>query len=249
MAEELEQQGTGAEEVGLTDQSDVSVGGDSDANAGGSQETGEQFYDVGGEKLSLQQLQEGYLRTADYTRKTQELAQQRESLKQYQEMEQYLKANPQKAQQIYNMLNGTTNEYGEVDPVKQELLSVKQQTQYMAQQLSRMETEKLLDEVNRDPKYGEMFKDSVMEKALLSTHMQLGRRGSLKETAEEMFKVITRREVDAKKKAEDVIKQNLSSATRKSGASGGKAMNTPKAFSPSSMSERDLDAEALKMLG
>jgi hypothetical protein len=40
----------------------------------------EAVFDIGGEKLTLKQMQDGYLRQADYTRKTQELAEQRKQL-------------------------------------------------------------------------------------------------------------------------------------------------------------------------
>lgn len=243
---ELEQQDQGAETVGITDQGDALAGGDSEG-AGGSQE---QFFDVNGEKLTLQQLQEGYLRTSDYTRKTQELAEQRNTLKPYQEMEQYLKANPDKAQRIYQYLQGNNEAFAaeEVDPIKQELFGVKAQTQYMAQQLAAMERDRMLNEVNSDEKYKGMFKSPTFEKALLATHMQLGRKGHLRETAEEMYKEVAKRELDAEKRKEEIIKKNLSSATRQSSA-GNKSMATPADKDLSSMDERALSAEALKMLG
>ena len=63
--------------------------------------------EIGGEKVKLSQIQEwrkGYLRQDDYTRKTQQLAEQRKQIEQLQQrlqpllaVEQYLAANPQAA--------------------------------------------------------------------------------------------------------------------------------------------------------
>lgn len=240
---ELEQQDLNTEAVGITDQAEGVVDGDS-GGAGGS----EQSYDVNGEKLSLQQLQEGYLRTADYTRKTQELAQQRDGLKQYQEMESYLKSNPDKATRIYQYLNGNPDAFNaEDDPIKQELASVKYQNQQIWQQVGNIQTERMIDDINRDERYDGVFKSPMLEKALLATHMQLGRKGHLRETADELHKELLKREVTAEKNKEAIMKQNLNSATRRSPATT-KTMGVPADRSVSKMSDRELAAEALKML-
>lgn len=56
----------------------------------------DQQIDLGGEigKVSLKDLREGYLRQADYTRKTQELARQRQSYEQEAELGRYILENP-----------------------------------------------------------------------------------------------------------------------------------------------------------
>ena len=55
--------------------------------------------------VTLDELRQGYSRHEDYTRKTQELAQQRESLQPYQELYDYLKENPAAAQTIADTLS------------------------------------------------------------------------------------------------------------------------------------------------
>src|SRR3990167_6202070 len=100
MPDELVQQDTGEAEVGLTDQTAAAVGQDTSAA---------QTFELDGERLTPEQIKEwkaGHMMQSDYTRKTQELSQQRDQLKPYVELADYLKANPTQAQDIYGYLQG-----------------------------------------------------------------------------------------------------------------------------------------------
>lgn len=59
-----------------------------------------QTIEINGEQVSIDELKNGYLRTADYTRKTQELAQQRKQLAHLAQIKEQLEANPEVAKQI-----------------------------------------------------------------------------------------------------------------------------------------------------
>ncbi|RVK19426.1 hypothetical protein CN165_12725 [Sinorhizobium medicae] len=66
----------------VEDETTSDVEDDSDVDAPDTEaDTEEQFFEINGEQVPFSELQSGYLRQADYTRKTQELAEQR---KQYQ---------------------------------------------------------------------------------------------------------------------------------------------------------------------
>lgn len=56
--------------------------------------------EINGEKLTLDELKNGYLRQSDYTKKTQDLSRQREETKEALAFYNYLKQNPQIAEQV-----------------------------------------------------------------------------------------------------------------------------------------------------
>ena len=256
---ETVQQALGAGEVAVSDQTTDSGGGDT-GEAGGSEAEGsekgtqsqEQFYDVSGEKLTLKQLQEGYLRTSDYTRKTQELASQRDQLKPYQEMATYLQTNRDKAIAIERYLQGDKDALiehlqGETDPIKQELYSLKAQNQQLQQGFYRMQTDRQMDDVNNDPKYNGLFKDKEYEAELLRNASY--DRVPLKTAADRLFKLITKREVAAGQEAEKKITNNLNSPTRRTISSSRGTMNAPATSDPRKMTERQLHDEAMRIMG
>lgn len=70
-----------------------------------------EFVEIGNEKVPFAEVQKGYLRQSDYTRKTQELAQQRKEAEEALELVAYLRANPHLAQRLV--------EDGEVTPPTQ----------------------------------------------------------------------------------------------------------------------------------
>lgn len=62
-----------------------------------------QFFEINGEKVSLEELQKGYLRQSDYTRKTQEVSRKQREIDQARALFEQLNQNPEVAQQIgYN---------------------------------------------------------------------------------------------------------------------------------------------------
>jgi hypothetical protein len=250
-AETVQQDG-GVAEVAVSDQSTDSTSGDTGEAGGLAEAHGaegqEQFFDVAGEKLNLKQLQEGYLRTSDYTRKTQELASQRDQLKPYVELADYLKTNQEKAAAIQRYLQGDNTAFTEEpDPIKQELYSLKAQNQQLAQGFARMQTDRQMEELNSDPKYNGVFKDPDLEKLLLKTATY--DRVPLRAAADAMFKVITKREVAAGQQKEQEITKNLNSPTRRATASGKPTMNTPSTFNPAKATEQEIFAEARRMMG
>lgn len=84
---------------------------------------------IDGEELTLEQIKElrlSGLRTADYTKKTQELANQRKELKQAEEVFNYLKANPQVLEQMAQVaptapVKGLTPEAQRVAQMEQQM--------------------------------------------------------------------------------------------------------------------------------
>lgn len=62
-----------------------------------------QFFDIEGQKVTLDELQRGYLRQSDYTKKTQDLARQQRELQQYRGVVDAVKQSPEAQQAIqYN---------------------------------------------------------------------------------------------------------------------------------------------------
>lgn len=59
-----------------------------------------QLFDVGGQQVTLDELQRGYLRQNDYTRKTQEIAQKHRELERFEALKEQFEANPELAQQV-----------------------------------------------------------------------------------------------------------------------------------------------------
>ena len=59
-----------------------------------------QLFDVGGQQVTLDELQRGYLRQSDYTKKTQALSQQQRELQRFEGLKEQFEANPELAQQI-----------------------------------------------------------------------------------------------------------------------------------------------------
>jgi hypothetical protein len=59
-----------------------------------------QLFDVGGQKVTLDELQRGYLRQSDYTRKTQEVARQQRELEEFNRLKETLVKQPELAQQV-----------------------------------------------------------------------------------------------------------------------------------------------------
>jgi len=208
----------------------------------------EQQFDIGGEQVPLSQLRDGYLRQSDYTRKTQEISQQRDSLKPYVELADYLKANPNHAQNIYGYLQGNQGALdGTADPKDMEISQIKTQMNALMGNVGKIEATRIIGEVNSDPKYGGMFKSQTMEDMLLSVHMQKGRQADLKSTADEIFKELNKIKTESKMEGESKVINNLKSPTRK-GTVGQGTMTPPKGFNPGTASWSDVEAKAEELL-
>lgn len=65
-----------------------------------SEPTQPQLFDVGGQQVSLEELQRGYLRQSDYTRKTQEVSRQSREIESARELLQQIQSNPEIAEQL-----------------------------------------------------------------------------------------------------------------------------------------------------
>jgi hypothetical protein len=96
-------------------------------------------YDVDGEKVTLEQIREwkkGNMRQGDYTRKTQEIAKQREAYKDAVELYEFLQKNPEYAQKL-----------AELDPNKSVKAPVDPRIQEIDIKLNTMEIERQLSEI------------------------------------------------------------------------------------------------------
>lgn len=228
---ETEQSKGGGTELGLTEQ--AGAAGSENSGENGSQTSGGVTYDLDGEQITAEQIKEwkaGHMLQADYTRKTQELAAQREQLKPVQETLDYLKANPDKAQQVYNALYGQN---GEVDPIQQQLRQTQQMVNQLIKESSLQKVNSMVDSIKNDPKYGELFKDAEMEELLLATAMQTGKTnlGDLKGVADRLFAKVTKFQVKAEQTGAEKTVKNLQSPTRK-GEAGKGTYSPPKDFDP-----------------
>lgn len=219
-------------------------GGQGGTPAGGDPGNQGKVFELDGEQVTAEQIKEwksGHLMQADYTRKTQELARQQESLKPVLDLQNYLQSNPDKWTAINQVLTGD-------DPTKQELASLKQQQAQLFGHLGKIEAEAAIKEVKADPKYGGMFDEPGFEEALLATHMTKGRSGNLKETADEIFKVVVKREMALKQQTEKETLEKLKDPSRRGLIGSGEGFMPPKDFDPSKADWRDLDKAALSML-
>ena len=93
-------------------------GGDAETTQGTSSEnkpTELSFVEIDGQQVSIDELKNGYLRQSDYTRKTQELAQQRRDVEQANEFLERLKQNPELAQQL-----GYDPQQAEIERIQQQ---------------------------------------------------------------------------------------------------------------------------------
>lgn len=206
-------------------------------------------FDIDGEQVTADQIKAwkaGHLMQSDYTRKMQELSQQRDSLKPYEEMAGYLQANPDKAQQIYNYLQGQPLAQEDADPREMKINQLERTVQNLVYQTSQREATQRLNEIKNEPKYNGLFNNPQIEELLISRALQT-KDYNLKSSAEAIHKAILDMKADTKLETEKQIQANLKSPTRKGGGAGG-AKEPPAQFNPSNASPKDLDALALDML-
>ena len=240
---EAEQLNQGAEEIAVSDQTAAPAEENSDGAV-----VAEPTYDVNGEKLTLQQLQEGYLRTSDYTRKTQDLAKQRQELNPYVELATYLRQNPEAAQKVYGTLTGQP-EGQAIDPVQLRLHQQEQTVNQLVMENSLNKVNSMLRDIKSDSKYEGLFDNPTMEQSLLATAMQTGRTKAedMREIADGLHREIVKMRAESQKKGEQRVIGNLASPTRKAEAGKG-VMATPEDFNPSKTSWSELNKKALNYL-
>jgi hypothetical protein len=122
--------------------------------------------------VPLSELREGHMRHKDYTQKTQQLADERKRLQQYEALEAALEEDPQRT------LRALANAYGfpleggqqtqesleeELDPQDQELRAVKAELQELRSHMARSSLEQELDAL--DSQYGEVDRQEVLKYA------------------------------------------------------------------------------------
>jgi hypothetical protein len=178
----------------------------------------------------------GYQRQADYTRKTQELSEQRKQVQYASALQEALQSDPAATLQLLNQQYGVATQPQEdewMDPAEQQL-------RQLEQRIAAFEQSKAMDELTRtidtlQSKYGEDFDtDEVVAKALATGSTDL----------ESIFKQITFDKVyskasEATKKLseEQARVQSKRSATIVSGGTATKASVTTQTAQPKSVFE------------
>lgn len=130
---------------------------------------------VNGEEVvvPLQEALAGYQRQADYTRKTQELSEQRKQIQYAAALQEALEKDPAKTLQLLQETYGLTNpdtqedwaEEDWTDPSTQQIRSLEQRIAAFEQQKAMEDLQRTID--NLQSKYGEAFDpDEVVAKAL-----------------------------------------------------------------------------------
>lgn len=247
--EKTEQQEQTTEEVALSDQT-------TEAPVQDSQETApapavEQTIDIERngqvEKIPMSKVRELASMGYDYTQKTQDVARQRDELKPYQELRTYwdnlVKTDPQKAQEVYKVLNGRGED---VDPRDLKLNQIESTLQNVIAENSKKEADARVNAIVSNKKYGGVFDTPAMQELLLATSLQKNDL-NLKDTADHIHKIMVGVKTDTKLETEKQIKENLNAPTRR-GTPGRDTKAPPATFNPSKASESDLRQRALDML-
>ena len=110
----------------------------------------EQFFEIDGERLTPQQIKEykqGYLRQSDYTKKTQELASQRNQYKEALDLYDYFKANPHLAEKLAELEETEQAPKLNISNPAIEKLQIEVKT---------MQIEKEIAELSKDPYFNEL---------------------------------------------------------------------------------------------
>tara|TARA_R100001129_G_scaffold124429_1_gene86894 strand:- start:242 stop:958 length:717 start_codon:yes stop_codon:yes gene_type:complete len=167
------------------------------------------------QQVSLEELQQGYQRQADYTRKTQEIAAERDRLQQAEAIVSALEHDPEGTLQTlahsFNVAPMTgqqvsDDEYAEVDPTQQKLAELEQK-------IARQEQIERVQRVEREvstlqEKYGEFNREELLNHALKNgipnleaayTHMRFN---DVKSTAD---KLSQEQEITNKKREAAVV--------------------------------------------
>ena len=204
-------------------------------------------YEVDGEKVPVSKIKEwksGNLMQADYTKKTQELSEQRKQLEPYLQAHQWSQQNPDKWGQVQAIINEGQNQ-SYVDP---EVQKMNVQNQQLKAQLTNLQLRTMMNEVKQDPKYGGVFNDPdtenmLLEKMLARTDVN-SNPNVHKESAEKLFEFINKGRAKAILEGEDKIKKEIQG--RPSAGKG--TMSLPAKFDPSKASPKELRQAAVDML-
>jgi len=78
----------------------------------------DKVFKVDGNELTYEELKKGYLRQSDYTRKTQQLATERQKMAPFQVLNDYLARNPQDFQRVVGLLKEKTKQERPEDPIE-----------------------------------------------------------------------------------------------------------------------------------
>lgn len=123
------------------------------------------YYLSDGTEVPINELEQGYLRQSDYTRKTQELAQQRADLAEAEDLMFALQNDPKATlEALQRHLVGEAEELEDLDPLE---LEVREHRQFIEQQRSQelqYEVENELADLEEE--YGEFDWDEVLEFAI-----------------------------------------------------------------------------------
>lgn len=178
----------------------------------------------------------GYQRQADYTRKTQELSEQRKQVQYASALQEALQSDPAATLQLLNQQYGVATQPQEdewMDPAEKQMQQLEQRIQAFEQSKAMDELAKTIDSLQS--KYGDDFNaDEIVAKALATGSTDL----------EAVFKQITFDKVYSKaSEAEKKLAQEQSrveakrSASVVSGGSANKNSAAPKAAKPTSVFE------------
>ena len=153
--------------------------------------------EIDGKEVSLDELKNGYLRQSDYTKKTQELSRQRNETKEAVDFYEYLKKNPNIAQQIQQ--NG-----GQVpDRVDPSLAKVKELEDKMYDMILEKEIETL------QSKYDDFEAREVLEVAASKGIVNLEDAYFLTKATKAPSKASSQETIDVNKVKEDLRKEIL----------------------------------------
>jgi Fe-S-cluster formation regulator IscX/YfhJ len=220
------------------------------------QQKEEPVFDIDGEQVKLSDIKSwksGHLMQADYTRKSQELAKERDGLKPYQELGDFIQKNPAFGQVLGKVAQeyvqkgpeALQNYLPEIDPREVKVQQLESTLHSLIVDSSREKSNQRLDAIRNDPKYGGIFKDKEAEDLLLAKALQTGDL-ELKKTADSIHKFFVGKIADAKLQTQKQVQLNKAAPTRK-GTTGIPVMEIP-SVDRSRMTSRELDRQALDML-
>jgi hypothetical protein len=192
--------------------------------------------------IPLQEALAGYQRQADYTRKTQELSEQRKQIQYATALQEALEKDPATTLQLLSETYGLTNQSSNdddwdttdwEDPSTQQLKSLEQRIAIFEQERAMSELEKTIESLQA--RYGEAFEaDEVVAKALATGSTDL--EAIFKQIA--FDKVFDKAAVTSKAKTEEEARlQAKRDAAIVSGATSGKQTTAPVSAAPKSVFE------------
>lgn len=123
------------------------------------------YYLSDGTEVPIDELEQGYLRQSDYTRKTQDLAAQRAQLAEAEELMAALQSDPKATlEALQRHLIGEAEELEDLDPLEMEVRDHRQFIEQQRSQALQYEVENELADLEQE--YGEFDWDEVLEFAI-----------------------------------------------------------------------------------